>query len=79
MAGIMCYPVKCRTCGKTRWAGCGQHVDEVMSTIPAAQQCSCRPDPVSGDMSIANATIPAINRPHNNALRYSSLYQRDSS
>ena len=48
MAGIMCYSVKCRTCGKTGWAGCGQHVDEVMSTVPAAQRCSCLPDRVSG-------------------------------
>ncbi|MGX9791145.1 hypothetical protein [Mycobacterium sp. MMS18-G62] len=44
----MCYPVPCRTCGKTGWAGCGQHVDEVMRTVPASERCSCRPDPVSG-------------------------------
>ena len=38
----MCYPVRCPTCGKTGWAGCGQHVDEVMRTVPAAQRCRCR-------------------------------------
>nr|WP_144784030.1 hypothetical protein [Microbacterium sp. BH-3-3-3] len=33
----MCRPTNCRTCGKTTWAGCGQHVDSVRRTVPAAQ------------------------------------------
>lgn len=36
----MCYPVKCSVCGKTTWAGCGQHVDSVKRTVPAAQWCA---------------------------------------
>ena len=40
----MCYPEKCPTCGKTGWAGCGQHVDDVMRSVPAAQRCTCKPD-----------------------------------
>ena len=39
---IMCYPEKCPYCGKTGWAGCGQHVDEVMRSVPASQRCTCR-------------------------------------
>ncbi len=35
----MCRPVTCSTCGKTTWAGCGQHVDQVMSKVPAQQRC----------------------------------------
>ena len=35
----MCRAVNCRTCGKTTWAGCGQHVDQVMRGVPAAQRC----------------------------------------
>ncbi|MGY5764767.1 hypothetical protein ACXET9_06145 [Brachybacterium sp. DNPG3] len=35
----MCRPVACRTCGKTTWAGCGQHVDQVMRHVPAAERC----------------------------------------
>lgn len=35
----MCYPVHCRVCGKTTWAGCGQHIDSVQRTVPAAQWC----------------------------------------
>lgn len=37
----MCSPVRCRTCGKTTWSGCGQHVDEVMANVPKAEQCAC--------------------------------------
>ena len=36
----MCRAVNCKTCGKTTWAGCGQHVDQVMRGVPAAQRCS---------------------------------------
>ncbi|TQM91077.1 hypothetical protein FB476_2800 [Ornithinimicrobium humiphilum] len=35
----MCRPTTCRSCGKTTWAGCGQHVDEVMKNVPAGQRC----------------------------------------
>lgn len=35
----MCRPVNCTTCGKTTWAGCGEHVDQVMAGVPAAERC----------------------------------------
>ena len=35
----MCYPVKCHVCGKTTWAGCGQHVESVRRQVPPAQGC----------------------------------------
>ena len=35
----MCRPVTCRTCGKTTWAGCGQHVAEVMRDVPTSDRC----------------------------------------
>lgn len=35
----MCRSATCRTCGKTTWAGCGQHVDQVMAAVPSAQRC----------------------------------------
>jgi hypothetical protein len=35
----MCYPTSCKTCGKTTWAGCGQHVADVKRNVPAAQWC----------------------------------------
>ena len=35
----MCRAVTCRTCGRTTWAGCGQHVDSVMGSVPLAERC----------------------------------------
>ena len=35
----MCRAVTCTTCGKTTWAGCGQHVDQVKKSVPAGQWC----------------------------------------
>lgn len=35
----MCRPVSCKKCGKTTWVGCGQHVDQVMRGVKAADRC----------------------------------------
>lgn len=35
----MCRRATCRICGNTTWAGCGQHVEEVMAGVPPAQRC----------------------------------------
>lgn len=35
----MCRPVTCKACGKTTWAGCGQHVDQVMAGVAFSQRC----------------------------------------
>jgi hypothetical protein len=40
----MCRPATCSTCGKTTWAGCGQHVDQVLRNVPNNQRCACPPD-----------------------------------
>jgi hypothetical protein len=37
----MCRQTTCRTCHKTTWAGCGQHVQQVMGPVPTGQRCSC--------------------------------------
>jgi hypothetical protein len=36
----MCRPVRCKTCGKTTWAGCGQHVSQIKAGVPAQQWCN---------------------------------------
>ncbi len=36
----MCHAVKCRKCGKTTWAGCGRHVEQVRRQVPASQWCA---------------------------------------
>jgi hypothetical protein len=41
----VCRAVPCKTCGKTTWAGCGQHIDQVMARIPSAQRCPGHPRP----------------------------------
>ncbi|TVU45741.1 hypothetical protein EJB05_05239, partial [Eragrostis curvula] len=38
----MCYQVKCGTCGKSTWAGCGRHVASVHAQVPEGQHCACR-------------------------------------
>jgi hypothetical protein len=35
----MCRQVSCRKCGKVTWAGCGQHVQQVMRGVPNSQRC----------------------------------------
>jgi hypothetical protein len=35
----MCRPVPCSICGKTTWAGCGDHIDQVKAIVPADQWC----------------------------------------
>ena len=39
----MCRAVRCKTCGKTTWSGCGYHVDNVMAGIPKADRCPGHP------------------------------------
>ncbi|KAA0922881.1 hypothetical protein CH256_19890 [Rhodococcus sp. 05-2254-6] len=35
----MCRAVTCKKCGKTTWAGCGQHIDQVMRGVPSSNRC----------------------------------------
>ncbi|MGA8209010.1 MAG: hypothetical protein WB441_06725 [Nocardioidaceae bacterium] len=39
----MCRAVTCKTCGRTTWAGCGQHVAQVKASVPAGQWCPGHP------------------------------------
>ena len=39
----MCRAVKCRSCGRTTWSGCGQHVAQVKARIPADNWCAGHP------------------------------------
>ena len=39
----MCRPVRCKTCNKTTWSGCGQHVASVKAAVPADQWCPGHP------------------------------------
>jgi hypothetical protein len=35
----MCQPVPCRICGKTTWAGCGDHVEQALAHVPPGDRC----------------------------------------
>jgi hypothetical protein len=39
--GVMCVAVRCGTCGKVTWAGCGDHVEEALAGIPEELLCTC--------------------------------------
>jgi hypothetical protein len=40
----MCSPVTCRICGKTTWAGCGQHIEQALAGVPAERRCAGHDD-----------------------------------
>ncbi len=44
----MCRPANCSVCGKTTWAGCGQHVDQVMAGVPQPERCPGHADEPQG-------------------------------
>ena len=39
----MCRPTTCKKCHKTTWAGCGQHVNQVLAHVPQAERCPGHP------------------------------------
>jgi hypothetical protein len=41
----MCRPITCEVCGKTTWAGCGQHIAQVKARVPPDQWCDGRHSP----------------------------------
>jgi hypothetical protein len=36
----VCRATRCKTCGRTTWAGCGQHVSQVKAAVPADDWCN---------------------------------------
>ncbi|KAF9492292.1 hypothetical protein BDN71DRAFT_1213420 [Pleurotus eryngii] len=36
-----CYLVQCSQCGKTTWAGCGQHIASAMKDVKDEDKCTC--------------------------------------
>ena len=35
----MCRPVPCATCGRTTWAGCGEHIEQALEGVPTTERC----------------------------------------
>lgn len=40
----MCRPVSCDSCGKTTWAGCGEHIEQALAGVGPAERCTCARD-----------------------------------
>ena len=38
----MCSPIRCTTCGKVTWTGCGLHVEEALADVEPSARCTCR-------------------------------------
>jgi hypothetical protein len=38
----MCSPAVCPRCRKMTYSGCGMHVDQIFTGVPAERRCSCR-------------------------------------
>ena len=53
----MCRRVTCSKCSKPTFAGCGQHVEQVLGDVPKADRCRCH-EKASASPSQA-ATAPA--------------------
>lgn len=52
----MCHQVTCKVCTKTGWAGCGQHVSQVMAGVPKSQRCTC----TAADKAAYKAAHPGL-------------------
>ncbi|MGD9618711.1 MAG: hypothetical protein AB7G47_01595 [Mycolicibacterium sp.] len=58
----MCYPERCSKCGKTGWAGCGQHIDDVMKRVPPGQRCICGEVPEDDRHDFSPRTVSNVLR-----------------
>lgn len=54
----MCRRAHCYTCGNLTWAGCGQHVNQVMAGVPQKDRCTC--DEVDRNTSRAAALFARL-------------------
>jgi hypothetical protein len=45
----MCSPMRCRSCGKASWSGCGAHVEMILGHLPKEKRCQCRASAQSGN------------------------------
>jgi hypothetical protein len=57
----MCSRVKCSSCGKPSYAGCGAHVEQVLADVPKEQRCRCREEKKQ-EKDAARASQPSLLR-----------------
>ncbi len=51
----MCQRVQCGRCGKATYAGCGQHVEDVLGAVPAQNRCQCHLASANADIARARS------------------------
>ena len=56
----MCRRVQCEKCGKPTYAGCGMHIEQVLSDVPVGERCRCRE--TTEDTKAGGAGAPSIVR-----------------
>lgn len=56
----MCQRVKCASCGKPTYAGCGRHIEQVLGDVPAEARCHCRE--ATGDAAQRGPSAPSFLR-----------------
>ncbi len=44
----MCRAVTCKSCGKPTWVGCGEHVEQVLGSVPVEDRCQGHSNDSSG-------------------------------
>jgi hypothetical protein len=45
----MCRRIRCKTCKKWTWAGCGQHIEQALAGIKPEDRCQCPRDQTGAD------------------------------
>lgn len=50
----MCRRTTCTKCNKPSYAGCGRHVDQVLSDVPISDRCTCKDDECEVDEAKCN-------------------------
>ena len=55
----MCTRVRCPKCGRPTYAGCGQHVEQVLGDVPVSQRCRCREEKAAKRQAAAAARGPS--------------------
>lgn len=38
----MCFLIKCTSCNKTTWKGCGKHIKDLAKKVPESDRCKCK-------------------------------------
>jgi hypothetical protein len=56
----MCRRVQCEKCGKPTYAGCGMHIEQVLSGVPVEERCRCRDH--REDAQIGATSAPSLVR-----------------